>query len=105
MRGYEFAKSRMNGHISISVFKHLGQTYYGPVVLIIDALCYKPTVIFAAGFQDHEIGPILGTSGNTGDGGANVWPETLLEQLIRLRTADTDLQSNPCQMEMVCMFR
>ena len=27
----------------------------------------------AAGFQDHEIGPVIGTSGNTGAGGANVW--------------------------------
>jgi Peptidase family S41 len=50
----------------------LGQRYYGPVVLITDALCYSTTDIFAAGFQDHEIGPVIGTSGNTGAGGANV---------------------------------
>ena len=29
--------------------------------------------MFAAGFQDNEIGEILGTSDNTGAGGANVW--------------------------------
>lgn len=51
----------------------VGQRYFGPVVLIIDALCYSTTDIFAAGFQDHEIGPVLGTDGNTGAGGANVW--------------------------------
>jgi Peptidase family S41 len=50
----------------------IGQRYYGPVVLITDALCYSTTDIFAAGFQDHEIGPVIGTSGNTGAGGANV---------------------------------
>jgi C-terminal processing protease CtpA/Prc len=50
-----------------------GQRYFGPVVLITDALCYSTTDIFAAGFQDHGIGPILGTDGNTGAGGANVW--------------------------------
>lgn len=50
-----------------------GQKYFGPVVLITDALCYSTTDIFAAGFQDHEIGPILGVDGNTGAGGANVW--------------------------------
>jgi Peptidase family S41 len=50
----------------------VGQVYYGPVVLITDALCYSTTDIFAAGFQDHEIGPVIG-SGNTGAGGANVW--------------------------------
>lgn len=51
----------------------IGQKYFGPVVLITDALCYSTTDIFAAGFQDHRIGVILGTDGNTGAGGANVW--------------------------------
>lgn len=52
---------------------NLGQKYFGPIVLITDALCYSTTDIFAAGFQDHEIGPILGVDGSTGAGGANVW--------------------------------
>ena len=51
----------------------IGQIYHGPVVLITDALSYSTTDIFAAGFQDNEIGEILGTSENTGAGGANVW--------------------------------
>lgn len=51
----------------------IGQVYYGPVVLITDALSYSTTDIFAAGFQDNEVGEILGTSDNTGAGGANVW--------------------------------
>jgi hypothetical protein len=51
----------------------IGQQYDGPVALVTDALCYSTTDIFAAGFQDHEIGPVIGTSGNTGAGGANVW--------------------------------
>jgi hypothetical protein len=51
----------------------IGQTYYGPVVLITDALSYSTTDMFAAGFQDNEIGEVLGTSDNTGAGGANVW--------------------------------
>jgi hypothetical protein len=69
-----------------------GQIYYGPVILITDALCYSATDIFAAGFQDNKIGPILGTSGNTGAGGANVWTHDLLEQLIRQGVGDTDSQ-------------
>ena len=56
----------------------LGQAYVGPVVLITDALCYSTTDIFAAGFQDHDIGPVLGVHGNTGAGGANVWTHELL---------------------------
>lgn len=60
----------------------IGQKYFGPVVLIIDALCYSTTDIFAAGFQDHEIGPVLGADGNTGAGGANVWTHELLRNLL-----------------------
>jgi hypothetical protein len=60
----------------------IGQKYFGPVVLIIDALCYSTTDFFAAGFQDHEIGPVLGADGNTGAGGANVWTHDLLAALL-----------------------
>jgi C-terminal processing protease CtpA/Prc len=61
----------------------LGQQYFGPVVLITDALCYSATDLFAAGFQDHQIGPILGVDGNTGAGGANVWTHDLLKQILK----------------------
>jgi hypothetical protein len=59
----------------------IGQRYYGPAVLITNAKCYSATDIFAAGFQDHGIGLILGVDGNTGAGGANVWTHGLLRQL------------------------
>ena len=60
----------------------IGQIYQGPVVLITDALCYSTTDIFAAGFQDHRLGTILGVHGNTGAGGANVWThDEVLQQL------------------------
>lgn len=60
----------------------IGQRYFGPSVLITDALCYSTTDIFAAGFQDHEIGPVLGVDANTGAGGANVWEHGLLLQAL-----------------------
>lgn len=63
-------------------YNDIGQTYQGPVVLIIDALCYSTTDIFAAGFQDHGIGTILGASANTGAGGANVWDYGLLQEFL-----------------------
>jgi C-terminal processing protease CtpA/Prc len=59
-----------------------GQIYQGPVVLVTDALCYSTTDIFAAGFQDHEIGRIVGVHNNTGAGGANVWDHQLLQALL-----------------------
>jgi C-terminal processing protease CtpA/Prc len=54
----------------------IGQLYHGPVVLITDALCYSTTDIFTAGFQDNNIGVVLGTSGNTGAGGAQIIDHT-----------------------------
>jgi C-terminal processing protease CtpA/Prc len=51
------------------------------LVLITDALCYSATDIFASGFQDHQLGKIVGIHGNTGAGGANVWTHSLLYHL------------------------
>lgn len=59
-----------------------GQTYFGPVVLIVDAITYSAGDIFAAGFQDNEIGPVLGTDRQTGGGGANVWPHDHIVTLL-----------------------
>lgn len=73
----------------------VGQTYHGPVVLITDARCYSATDIFAAGFADHRIGPILGVDGNTGAGGANVWTHGLLGALMQLPDADPDSPYRP----------
>jgi hypothetical protein len=63
-------------------YNRIGQQYQGPVVLIIDALCYSTTDIFSAGFQDHKIGKVLGVHEHTGAGGANVWELGLLNYLL-----------------------
>jgi hypothetical protein len=44
-----------------------------PAVLIIDALAYSSADIFAAGWVDSGLGPVVGTASTTGAGGANVW--------------------------------
>ena len=61
-----------------------GQIYQGPVTLIIDALAYSASDIFAAGFQDHRIGVIIGVDDNTGGGGANRWLHEELRQNLKL---------------------
>lgn len=71
----------------------IGQIYFGPVALIIDALCYSTTDIFAAGFVDNEIGTLVGVSGNTGAGGANVWTQQELR-----RTMGNDRESPYTQL-------
>jgi hypothetical protein len=81
----------------------IGQRYFGPVVLITDALCYSTTDIFSAGFQDHEIGPVLGADGNTGAGGANVWTHSLLRQLFP--GGDSPYKPLPNQADMRVAIR
>jgi hypothetical protein len=68
----------------------MGQIYHGPVVLITDARCYSAGDIFAAGFQDHAIGPVLGVDDNTGAGGANVWSHGRLMSLLEEPKPDAD---------------
>ena len=53
--------------------ERLGQQYYGPVVVIANALSFSATDIFVAGFQDHEIGKVIGVDKKTGAGGATLW--------------------------------
>ena len=60
------------------LINRIGQLYFGPVVLITDAYCYSACDMFAAGFQDHEVGTILGVDDRTGAGGANVLTHSTL---------------------------
>ncbi len=62
-------------------YNDVGQVYSGPVVLIVDALSYSAGDIFAAGFRDHAIGEVLGTAGQTGGGGGNVWTYDSIREL------------------------
>ncbi len=82
----------------------IGQVYYGPVVLITDALSYSATDIFAAGFQDNQVGKVLGTSGNTGAGGANFWS---LDDLLRAQNKDprSPFKKLPKGAEMIVAMR
>jgi hypothetical protein len=63
----------------------LGQRYQNPVVLIVDPLSYSTTDILAAGFDDHEIGGIIGTARLTGAGGANVWGADIVAATLARR--------------------
>jgi Peptidase family S41 len=49
-----------------------GQLVGAPCVLLVDPLVYSAADMFAAGFQDHEIGPVIGTASTTGAGGGIV---------------------------------
>lgn len=62
--------------------KDFQKGYKKPILLITDALCYSAADMFAAGFQDHHLGKVIGTHGNTGAGGANVWNHETLRRLL-----------------------
>jgi hypothetical protein len=51
----------------------LGQHYFGPVVLLTSGMTYSAGDIFAAGFVDNGVGPVVGVDDTTGGGGANCW--------------------------------
>ena len=53
----------------------LGRRYFGPVVAVVDANTYSAGDLFAAGFVDHGIGPLVAVGEATGGGGANVWTD------------------------------
>ncbi len=83
----------------------IGRRYPGKVVLLTDAACYSTTDFFCAGFQDHEIGRILGTDERTGAGGANVWTHALLSQFWPGDAATSPFKPLPNGMDMRIAFR
>jgi peptidase S41-like protein len=85
----------------VDVVNSVGQLYQGPVVLVTDAQCYSACDIFAAGFQDHEIGPVLGVEANTGAGGANV----VTHEELRTEWTDGELKALPKGVQMRVALR
>lgn len=59
----------------------VGRRYFGPVVLLVDALTYSTAEMVAAGFQDHGIGPVLGAARRTGGGGGTPWSQSTIFKL------------------------
>jgi hypothetical protein len=61
----------------------IGQVYGGPVVAIVDPNTYSAGDLFAAGFMDNQLGPLISVGQGTGAGGANVWlPEQVGASLL-----------------------
>jgi hypothetical protein len=59
------------------------QAYGGPVILVTNALSYSAAEFFAAGFQDHHIGTVLGTDDATGAAGAHVKDYDTLREFFK----------------------
>ena len=54
-------------------FNRIGQKYYGPVVLVTDALAFSTADMFAAGFIDHAVGRVICIDKNMAAAGGNNW--------------------------------
>ena len=68
----------------------LGQRYYGPSLVIVDALTFSAAEMFAAGFQDNRIGRVL-CAGDTRTAGAGAWVWALDELRKLLGAGDGGL--------------
>jgi len=80
------------------------QAYFGSVLLLTDGRVYSAADRFAAQFQDHEVGVVLGVDANTGAGGANVWRHAdLIGSMSGL--ADAPYRSLPARTDISVAIR
>ncbi|MCU1327087.1 MAG: hypothetical protein JWN34_2457, partial [Bryobacterales bacterium] len=87
----------------LSAERARGQAYMGPVVLLVDGFTYSAADIFAGGFADHQIGPILGVGYETGGGGASVWTHSdLLLTLPKVK--GVEVAALPSTVSMLVAF-
>jgi hypothetical protein len=85
---------------SADAANNTGQRYMGPVTLVTDAMSYSATDLFAAGFQDHGIGPIIGVDESTGGGGANRWLHDELREKLEKSAPGLHLKPLPRGAQM-----
>jgi hypothetical protein len=58
------------------------RAYPGTAVLVVDPNTYSSGDLFAAGWADHDIGPLISIGEATGAGGANVWGDLQLNDAL-----------------------
>jgi hypothetical protein len=59
----------------------VGQRYFGPTVIVTDALAFSTADVFVAGFVDHEIGRVICIDRNIAAAGGNNWQWVVLRLL------------------------
>ena len=70
----------------------IGQIYGGPVVAVVDAKTYSAADLFAAGFVDNGVGPLVSVGQASGGGGAEVWTDpTVRNALLGTRFEQAEL--------------
>jgi hypothetical protein len=72
----------------------LGQHYFGPIVVVTDALAFSTADMFAAGFIDHAIGKVICIDKNMAAAGGNNWRFDVLRLFIPAFTLDVTLKAD-----------
>ena len=80
-----------------------GRCYPGRAVAVVDANTYSSGDLFAAGWVDHGIGPLVSVGQATGAGGANVWTYHQLRDA--LTATDYGLPRMPLGSSFTIAFR
>jgi Peptidase family S41 len=62
--------------------RDIGRIYPGTALLVVDPNTYSSGDLFAAGWADHDIGPLVSVGQGTGAGGANVWGDLQLNEAL-----------------------
>lgn len=58
------------------------RAYPGPAVAVVDPTTYSSGDLFAAGWVDNDVGPLVAVGQATGGGGANVWTQTQVRDAL-----------------------
>lgn len=87
----------------------IGRRYPGKVVVLTDASCYSTTDFFAAGIQDHEIGPVIGYDQATGAGAQMSGPTTCcansyLRKSLHRTATKNQVRYSSCLEECRCAY-
>ncbi|MHA7134331.1 S41 family peptidase [Oerskovia turbata] len=59
-----------------------GRVYPGPAVAVVDPNTYSSGDLFAAGWVDNDVGPLVAVGQATGGGGANVWTQSQVRDAL-----------------------
>ena len=87
---------------NVETANSLGQQYFGPVVIIVDAMTYSAAEMFTAGFADYSNGDIIFSDKTTGGGGASVmYQDDALEILDG--HPDLDVLPDSCRIRFALM--
>lgn len=91
---------------SFEEINDIGQVYFKPVAVYVDANCYSACDTFAAQVQDHSSATVFGEDQTTGGGGANVFSlDEILEDFEQYGVDSAPFKKLPNGQNITFAFR